>query len=157
MNGTPPPFPTLRLVGVPPGCGRELQAVVCQSYSAETDCDCGRWVGAARPKADPKRFPLLCSSSSLTVTLLIAFSVVQFRQALIFVGFCFVTLFLSSYSFVFSFQTALTFWTCCKGSAFQFIQELMKLQCYGFLSYTYLSETIDKATEFKISFKALKS
>lgn len=89
MNGTPPPFPTLRLVGVPPGCDRELQAVVCQSYSAETDCDCGRWVGAARPKADPKRFPLFCSSSSLTVTLLIAFSVVQFRQALIFVGFCF--------------------------------------------------------------------
>lgn len=43
---TPPSSSPSALAGVLPGRGCGLQAAVCHSHSAETDCDCGRWAGA---------------------------------------------------------------------------------------------------------------
>lgn len=57
------------LVGVLAGWGYGLQAVVCHSRSAATDCDCGRWarahqlLGPSRPKHFFFSFPLWPSLS----------------------------------------------------------------------------------------------
>lgn len=76
------------LVGVLRGRNCWLQAAVCHSRSAETDCDCGRWARATQPRQTQALLSVLSGLRSLDLDLFLGCPYLFPRHCLLFVWRC---------------------------------------------------------------------